>query len=78
MYPSHHLLLLARQEHTRDLLQEVAQMRLAKKARPRHHYNASLHQLLAWLDALSLRRKGGRSPRDLPADPVILGEGCCT
>jgi hypothetical protein len=71
MYPSHHLLLLARQEHTRDLLQEVAQMRLAKKARPRH-------QLLAWLDALSLRRKGGRSPRNLPADPVILGEGCCT
>lgn len=77
MYPSHHLLLLARQAHVRDLLHEAAQMRLAKKARPQRHHNAPLHKLRSWLGALSLRRKGGHASRTLPANPLNPREGWC-
>jgi hypothetical protein len=69
MYLFHHLLLLAQQEHVQDLLQEAAQMRLAKKAKPKRHHDAPLHKLLSWLDALSLRMKGGHASRNLPANP---------
>jgi hypothetical protein len=77
MYPSYHLLLLARQEHVQDLLREAAQSRLAKNARPKRHHDTPLHKLLSWLDALSLRRKGGHASRTLPTTPLNPREGCC-